>query len=106
MSFYYNSIEDLLNMNDVVPSKTDFQFKQLQLNLSSEIICRYRSVLDVYSQKWPSIHQIKRIRFPQRMYRNAPSVDHDVHSIVITRLLREWMERVHSVIFNLKDKFY
>jgi hypothetical protein len=106
MSFYYNSIEDLLNMNDVISFATDSWFKQIQSKLRNEIICRYRSVLNVYSHEWPSIDQINRIQFSQRKYRNALSLVHDVHAIIITRLLREWMQRLNSVIISLEAKFF
>ncbi len=106
MSYYYNSIEDVLNMNDVNAFTTDSWFRQIKLNLKKDMICHYRSILDVYSYDWPSINQTNRIEFSQRKYRNAPSLIHDVHSIIITRLLREWMQRIHSVIINLEAKFF
>jgi hypothetical protein len=105
MGFYYNSIDDLLNLNDVFAFTTDSWFKQIQTNLKNEIICRYRSVLNVYSYEWPLIYEIDRIEFSQRKYRNPPSLVHDVRSIVISRLLRQWMQRFHSVINNLDRKF-
>jgi hypothetical protein len=106
MSFYYNSIEDLLNMKDSNSFLTDSWFKQIQFNLRNEIICRYRSVLNVYSHEWPSIHQINRIQFLQRKYRNALSLVHDVHAIIIIRLLRQWMQRLNSVIISLEAKYF
>ncbi len=106
MSFYYNSIEDLLNMKDFNSFSNGSWFKQIQFNLRNEIICRYRSVLNVYSHEWPSIHQINRIQFSQRKYRHAPSLVYDVHAIIIARLLREWMQRLNSVIINLEAKFF
>jgi hypothetical protein len=106
MSFYYNSIQDVLNMNDASALITDSWFKQIEYNLRNEIICRYRSILDVYSHEWPSINQINRIQFSQRKYPDAPSFVHDVHSIIIARLLREWMQRLQSVVINLERKFF
>jgi hypothetical protein len=106
MSFYYNSIEDLLNMNVPYESPTDFLFKEIESNLRNEIICRYRNILNVYSYEWPLINQINRIQFSKRKYRDAPSFVDEVHSIIITRLLREWMQRIHSVIINLETKFH
>jgi hypothetical protein len=105
MSFYYNSIDDLLNLNDVFAFTTDSWFKQIESNLKNEIICRYRSVLNVYSHEWPSINEINRIEFSKRKYRDAPSLVHNVRSIIISRLLREWMQRLQSVIIILDKKF-
>jgi hypothetical protein len=105
MSFYYNSINDILNMNDVFAFTTDSLFRQIQYSMRNEIICRYRSVLNVYSIEWASIDYIGRIDFSQKKYRSAPSLVHDVHSIIIARLLREWMQRLNSVIVNLGAKF-
>jgi len=106
MSFYYNSIDDLLNMNDVNTLTTDSWFRQIEFNLKKEMICQYRSILHVYAYEWPSINQIKRIEFSRRKYRSAQSLVHDVHSVIITRLLREWMQRIHSVIINIEAKFF
>ncbi len=93
-------------MNDVFPFIIDSWFKQIQYNMRNEIICRYRSVLDVFSYQWPSINQINRMQFSKRKYRNSPSLVRDVHSIVIARLLREWMHRINTVIINLEAKYF
>jgi len=93
-------------MNDIFSFIIDPWFKQIQYNMRNEIICRYRSVLDVFSYQWPSINQINRIKFSKRKYRNSPSLVHDVHSIVIARLLREWMHRINTVIINLEAKYF
>ncbi len=105
MSFYYNSINDILDLNDIFASTPDSWFKQIEFSLKNEIICRYRSILNVYSHEYPLINEVNRIKFSERRYRNAPSIIHDVHSIIISRLLREWMQKLHSVINNLDAKF-
>jgi len=105
MSFYYNTISNILNLNDVFASTTDSWFKHIQIILKIEIICRYRSILNVYSKDYPLINEVDRISFSKRQYGNAPSLVHDVHSIIVSRLLREWMQRLHSVINNLEEKF-
>lgn len=106
MSFYYNSIEDLLYMKHPFTSITDSWFNQIHVNLGKEMICRFRSILNVYSHQWPSIHQIKQIEFSRRKYRDVSALAHETHSIVIIQLLHEWMQRIHSVIINLDKKFY
>jgi hypothetical protein len=106
MSFYYNSIEDLLSKKHPFTTTTDSWFKQIHDNLKNEMICRFRSILNVYGHEWPSISQVKRIEFSRRKYRDASALAHETQSIVIIRLLREWMQRIHSVIINLESKFY
>jgi hypothetical protein len=93
-------------MNDVFAFTTDSWFKQIEYNLRYEIICRYRSILNVYSHEWPLINEINEIQFSRRKYRSSPSLVYDVHSIIIARLLREWMNRIQSVMINLEAKFY
>jgi hypothetical protein len=105
MSFYYNSIEDILNMNDIFGSATNSRLEEIKFSLRNEIICPYRSILNVYSYEWPSINQTNRIEFSKRKHRNARSLVYRAHLIVVTRLLSEWMERLDSVIGSLKRKF-
>ena len=52
MIYYYNSINDLLNLK--VPSVHDIDesFKKIQVNIQEEMICRYRNILNVYSRQW------------------------------------------------------
>jgi len=106
MSYYYNSIHEVLNMKDPFAPTTDAWFKEIEYNLRYEIICRYRSIMNVYSHEWPLINEINEIPFSRRKYRSPPSLVHDVHSIIIAGLLGEWMNRTQSVIINLEAKFY
>jgi hypothetical protein len=107
MNFYYNSIQDILHMNDPFASDIiDGFFKEIKDTLRNEIICPYRSMLYVYLSEWPPINHINRIQFSRYKYQASPSTIHDIHSIVITRLLSEWMERLNSVVINLRGKLY
>jgi hypothetical protein len=105
MNFYFNSISDLLDSNGIFAEKTDQWFKQIQNNMKDDIICRYRSILNVYSQEWPSVNEIGRIQFSRR-HRLSPSLNHNVHSMIIARYLGEWVEEINNVIMNLEMKFF
>ena len=105
MSYYYKSINDILSMNDIFGFKVDLLFRKIQDNLRYEILCRYRNILNVYSHKWPLINEVQQIKFSETKYRSSPSLIHNVRSIVIVRLLREWMSRLHLVMTNFEYKY-
>ncbi|CAF1056771.1 unnamed protein product [Rotaria sordida] len=106
MSFYHNSINDILNMNDTSSLIIDNWFNQIQYNLRYEIICQYRNILNIYSHEWTLINQINRIKFSTIKYQSSPSIIHDVHSIINIQLLQKWIQKIHSVINNLETKFF
>ena len=105
MMFFYNSIDDLLNLQNVFAHQTDQWFRKIRNNLRDDLICRYRSVLHVYSQRWKLVHQIGRIHF-SKTPRLSPSFVHDIHSLVLGRYLRDWMEQINRVVANLETKFF
>ncbi len=105
ISFYYNSIDDILNMKNIFALKTDSRLKEIKASLRNGIICPYRSILNVYSYKWPSINHIKRIQFSEEKDGKPQSLVHDAHSIVVTRLLRQWMGSIDIILTNLERKF-
>ncbi|CAF3539481.1 unnamed protein product [Rotaria socialis] len=100
MSFYYNSIDDILNVSFV--SSSNVQLKQIQDNLRYEIICEYRSVLNVYSHEWTPINHINRLEFAPTTYPSTPSFTHNYQSIFVVKILNEWMKLIDSVIIKLK----
>ncbi|CAF1300233.1 unnamed protein product [Adineta steineri] len=106
ISYYYNSVKDILSMNDIFAFTVDLLLRQIQDSLRYEIICRYRSILNVYSYKWPLINEVQQIKFSETKYRSSPSLTHNVRSIVIVRLLREWMNRLHLVMTNFEYKYH
>ncbi len=103
MIYYYNSINDLINLNPVYGHEIDESFKKIQVNIQEEMICRYRSILNVYSRSWKSFDDIGAIQFSNKHL--CPSCTHNVHSVVIARYLRERMELISRVIANLGMKF-
>jgi hypothetical protein len=106
MSFYYNSIEDLLKVNNIFAFTTNSWLEEIAFNLKNGMICRYRSILNVYSYEWPLINQIDRIQFSRNKHRNSPSLVHEAHSIIIAQLLRESTQKIHSVIKNIEAKYF
>ena len=105
LSFYYNSINDLFKENNDIIYKNLLLFQEIQLYLRSDMICEYRRILNVYSYRWRSINQNKSIKFSHETDHPTPSVRADVHSIIILGLLREWMNRIESVIIVMDKKF-
>ena len=105
ISFYYNTINVVMKMPNYIVGSTDVWLKQIQSNLRNDIICQYRSILNVYSYDWPSIGEVGHIRFSQGKYHDAPSLEHEIRAIVIARLLREWMRRINLVITGVHSKF-
>lgn len=106
MSFYYNSLQDILDIDDIYASEINHRLKQIQNHTLKQIICQYRSILNVYGHDWPLIGQVKRMQYLPTKYRSAPSTVQDAHSIVVIRLLSKWMNKLRSVIDNLEMKIY
>jgi len=102
MGFYYNSIHDISNKHMMSSYTTNIWFQDIANTLKKEIICRYRSILDVYSAEWPSINQINRIQFGPKERRDT--LDHEARSVVIAKLLSQWMHKIRFVISNLENK--
>ena len=104
MSFYLNTINDILNLQNPYAADTDRWFRQIRVSIRHDLICRYRSILRVYAYSWPRIDDTARIEFSQRKYLDTSSLMHDVRSILTVRLVREWMRRIHAVMINLESK--
>ncbi len=92
-------------MNDTFALKTDSWLKEIKVSLRNEMICPYRSILNVGCYKWPSINDINRIQFSKENDSLTRSLVHDAHSIVVIRLLREWLGSVDFMLTNLEGKF-
>ncbi|CAF1065326.1 unnamed protein product [Adineta ricciae] len=106
LSYYYKSINAILDLKDVLSFTSDSWFGDIAHNLRYEMICSYRNVLSVYSRAWPSIDQVNEIRFSRRNYPSSPSMVHDVRAMIVVRLIRDWMSKVHRVLINMENKYY
>ena len=105
MIFFTNSIAELLDSPPLSTHTIDEKFEQIHRSLTQKLICRYRDVLKFLSLKWKSPRQIGRIHFSNKS-RLSPSLVYNIHSIVIARYLRQWMEQINRVILNLEMKFF
>ncbi|CAF1231851.1 unnamed protein product [Adineta steineri] len=105
MSFYYNSIKNILQMHDPFGSSTNEWFRHIKSDLEQKVICSYRNVLNVYSSEWPLTTEISRIKFSSRIFEIWPSILHDARAIIIAQLLSEWMTRINSAIITIEQKF-
>ncbi|CAF1506100.1 unnamed protein product [Adineta steineri] len=102
--YYYNSIDDLLQLKGTFGEETDKQFEKIQSNMRSEMVCRYRNILNVYSQKWKLANEITdRLHF-SKMHHFSPSMIHDIRSVVIIRYLRDWIEDIIDALSNVETK--
>ncbi|CAF0939256.1 unnamed protein product [Adineta ricciae] len=106
LSYFYRSIDRMLSMRDISSFTSDLWFGQIADNLRYEMICGYRNVLSVYSHAWPSIDQVNEVQFSRKKYTSPPSMTHDVHAVIIIRLLREWMRKIHETMINMESKYY
>ncbi len=68
------------------------------------ILCNYRNILHLYSESWLSIHQIGGIQMLKTIKTNAPSFIHNSYSIIVARLLREWMKHIDDLVVNIESK--
>lgn len=104
MVFFYNSIDDILELKVEYAELIDHSLQRIQINLRYEIICRYRSALHVYSPKWKPAHDISRMKFSKH-HRLPPSMLHQVHTVVVLRYLQNWMEMINNITANLGIKY-
>jgi hypothetical protein len=104
MTYYYNSITHLLNLTREYTYNISVLFKQIQDSIKKEIICRYRGLLNVYSREWAQVNEIHQIEFSRKHL--PPSQIHELHSIIMARYLRQWMEQINHVIINLEIKYF
>ncbi|UJR12627.1 hypothetical protein I4U23_016802 [Adineta vaga] len=104
MSYLYNSINSVLEYNDIFKIKVDKNFSYIRVNLE-EIICNMRHILDTYSCKWSSVDQAGHTNFTNlgKDFR-SPTFVHNVHSVILVKLLRGWMTTLDSVFYGLESK--
>ena len=105
MIYYYNSISDLFNLTNGHTHNINVLFQQIQDKIKKEIICRYRSLLNVFSREWPIVNEIDRINFSRQHSLSSLQV-YELHSVIIARYLRKWMKRIDDVITNLEMKYF
>lgn len=105
MGYYQRSIRNLLSAEDAVAQKTTVVFTGILEKIQANVICGYRSIFHAFSQDWQSTNDVQMIRFP-RKHLLAPSLIHDIHSLVIARHLYQWMELITNVTSDLESKYF
>jgi len=103
-SYLYNSIKNILKIENIFGKSIDKSFKKILNILQKDILCNYRNILYIYSESWVSIDDISGIQISKTRKRSAPSVLHNIHSIIVIRLLNEWMKNVNNFVVNVESK--
>ncbi|CAF1619420.1 unnamed protein product [Didymodactylos carnosus] len=105
MLLFYNTIDTLLKFDDTTGYyPVNKLFQEIQKHLKNDIICKIRNILHAYSADWtPNKH--KEIYFFQNPLDRSPSTRHSVKSVLLSRLLKEWSNKLSSVITNIHNKF-
>ncbi|CAF3893458.1 unnamed protein product, partial [Rotaria sp. Silwood1] len=106
MIFYNNSINIILNLNHLFRHKITNLFKIIPSILNDDVICNYQLVLRIYSNNQYFSYQIDKDPFKEISLETAPSVRHNVYSIIIAQELKNWMNRTENLITNLKWKLF
>ena len=105
MTYYHRSIQHLLSSEDATAQRTTVLFKGIIEKIQDELICKYRGILDAFSRDWQSENEVQTIKFFKKRGL-APSLTHDIRSLVIARHLSEWMELIKNVTHGLESKYF
>jgi hypothetical protein len=103
-SYIYNSIKSILKIENIFGKSIDKSFKKILDILQKDILCNYRNILHMYSESWISIQEISGIQISKTRKRSAPSFLHNTYSIIVIRLLNEWMKNVNNFVDNVERK--
>ncbi len=101
--YLYNSIENILEMENIFVFPTNESLKKILFILGKDILCNYQNILHVYSEAWLSPNKINGLKI---LDRSSFSFMHRAHSIVITRLLHQWIEHTDNAINMLESKIF
>lgn len=105
LSYFYNFINGLFKLEDDFQYDHNSQVKKIRDRLVNEMICQYRNVLAVYALDWQPIERTHHIQLAHHT-QLAQSTVENMYLLVLTKLLREWMQRINSVIVDLDKKFH
>ena len=100
--FYYNSIEHLIKDTPSFNVNNIRKFRDIRVAMQSDIICRYRKVLQLLSNSWSPVYQISSIGHLQGNDRS--SITHDVQSVVVARRFANLIQQLNIVIHELPFK--
>jgi hypothetical protein len=105
-SFLYNSINNILKMENPFRGPTEKSFKNISNTLRKNILCNYRNILHVYSARWFSIDEINGIQMSNPHKQHAPSLVYNGYSMIVIRLLQEWIKNVNEFAVNIEKKAF
>jgi hypothetical protein len=77
-------------------------FRNILDILRNDILCSYRSILQVYGETWLPINEIK--GFQTRQLKAA--IEYETFSIVFAQLLQTWIKRITDTIAYVEIKLY
>ncbi|CAF1500349.1 unnamed protein product [Didymodactylos carnosus] len=104
---FYNTIDILIEEGQTFEGDLDKPFRDIQSGLRDDVICPIRIILYSYSTQWSlNNRDEKQIHFQiNQLSREAPSIQYRVKSVVLARLLKEWISNLASVIRSIEKKF-
>ncbi|UJR17022.1 hypothetical protein I4U23_003920 [Adineta vaga] len=105
-NYIYKSIENVLKQGNIFETSTERLFKQILTNIQENILCPYRSVLNVYSATPASINEVNGIEIAASKKKDLwSSFLYNVNSIITARLIQNWVDHTDNFISNLEKKF-
>ncbi|CAF1223856.1 unnamed protein product [Rotaria magnacalcarata] len=105
-SYLYNSINNILNIKHVFGRSIDELLEKISNNLKINVLCNYRNIFHVYSESWLPISKINGIQILTTRKRKIPPLLHHAYSIIIIRLLEEWIANANHIIANIDSKYF
>jgi hypothetical protein len=103
-NYLYNSIENILKLDYIFSDLMNKFFKKISNILRTNILCKYRNIFHVYSEPWLSTDQIDGYQLEKTRKRNAPSFVYNSHSMIVSRLLHEWINHTNNLVVNIESK--
>ncbi len=106
MTFYYNSIDNMITKTALEKSWIDPRFQVIKAFMGDDIICQFRSIMAVYSLEWPFTYQVNHIRYHRNDQTETESTANAVQALLIAKLLEDWTKIIRYVIENLNMRYY
>lgn len=91
-------------MNPLFSPKTNDELLDIQDTIRYDMICKYRTILHVFSHEWLSIHQVRPLPTVVHVKPVAPSIEFDVRSTVFVKELRLWMQNIRRLMRKLQNE--
>lgn len=99
--YLYISIKDLLRKRSIFVLPIEKKFRNILDILRKDILCSYRSILQVYDETWFPINEIKGFQTHQ-----LRAIKYETFSIVFAQLLQTWIKRITDTMTYVEIKLY